>query len=274
MILQGSNYCPLHVGKVISNKKFGIQGDDTGDNISEKNPLYCELTGIYWLWKNMTADYYGLMHYRRIFTIQKDYLLKKILLKGKIMLRGLFSAFRPLNSHGFRIEYFAGTEANYRKHAMAFNDKVEKLLQQGINIIVPSPQYCFLPVSVTFSPESPIWAKQIIERIATIKYPEFAEYYRKSFGRHYVYQRNMFIMDKFTFNEYCTILFTLLQTFEQEIINEKYIIDIKKEKSMSCVIGYLGELITNAYIQYCIARGKKIKTLPLMTFDNSHEYAR
>ena len=67
-ILKGKNIFPLHVGKAISDVDLGIQGDNTGDNISEKNPLYCELTGIYWLWKNTTADYKGLMHYRRIFT--------------------------------------------------------------------------------------------------------------------------------------------------------------------------------------------------------------
>jgi hypothetical protein len=42
-------------------------GDNTGDNISEKNPLYCELTGVYWAWKNLECDVTGLVHYRRYF---------------------------------------------------------------------------------------------------------------------------------------------------------------------------------------------------------------
>ena len=46
---------------------LGYQGDDAGDNISEKNPYYCELTGLYWAWKNLDADYIGLAHYRRHF---------------------------------------------------------------------------------------------------------------------------------------------------------------------------------------------------------------
>ena len=41
--------------------------DDTGDQISQKNPGFCELTGYYWAWKNLKADVYGTCHYRRYF---------------------------------------------------------------------------------------------------------------------------------------------------------------------------------------------------------------
>ena len=45
-------YLPVHVGKK-GKTDLGYQGDDTGDNISDKNTNYCELTGLYWAWKNL-----------------------------------------------------------------------------------------------------------------------------------------------------------------------------------------------------------------------------
>lgn len=69
-----SIYTPIHVGRAISNYKkemAGMIGDDTGENISEKNPSYCELTATYWAWKNLLdVDFIGLCHYRRYFETQ------------------------------------------------------------------------------------------------------------------------------------------------------------------------------------------------------------
>ena len=59
-------YLPLHVGAA-GKESFGFVRDDTGENISAKNPTFCELTGLYWAWKNLDADYIGLAHYRRHF---------------------------------------------------------------------------------------------------------------------------------------------------------------------------------------------------------------
>lgn len=73
-------YIPIHVGKARGNNELGIQGDNTGDNISLKNGSFCELTALYWAWKNdffSDIEYAGLVHYRRYFSG------KEITLKGK-----------------------------------------------------------------------------------------------------------------------------------------------------------------------------------------------
>lgn len=86
-IRQDDIYTPIHVGKALHiDVDLGFQGDNTGDNISEKNVSYCELTAIYWAWKNLKdIDILGLAHYRRYlkFNIEKN---KEFLKKGGIIL--------------------------------------------------------------------------------------------------------------------------------------------------------------------------------------------
>lgn len=60
-------YLPLLVGADINKAVEGYTPDNTGENISSLNPMYCELTGLYWAWKNLNADNIGLVHYRRLF---------------------------------------------------------------------------------------------------------------------------------------------------------------------------------------------------------------
>lgn len=62
-----SLYVPVQAGAQGKISIEGFQCDDEGDNISGKNPYYCELTPLYWAWKNADADYIGLVHYRRHF---------------------------------------------------------------------------------------------------------------------------------------------------------------------------------------------------------------
>lgn len=59
-------YIPLQVGAA-GKAALPYTPDNTGDHISEKNPHFCELTGVYWIWKNTQDDYKGLVHYRRYF---------------------------------------------------------------------------------------------------------------------------------------------------------------------------------------------------------------
>lgn len=99
---QDQSYKAIQVGHALSD--YDIDGvkifDDTGDNISAKNKSYCELTGLYWIWKNDTSldnNTVGIVHYRRYFgykkkmspkEIQKRLLTNDIILSKNVHLPG------------------------------------------------------------------------------------------------------------------------------------------------------------------------------------------
>lgn len=89
-LLKSDVLVPIHLGRALATEtsKDGVMsqedyqwmldnmiGDDTGDNISELNRNFCEMTGIYWAWKNYdklgNPDYIGFMHYRSLFRFQR-----------------------------------------------------------------------------------------------------------------------------------------------------------------------------------------------------------
>lgn len=64
---------PIEVGADLHSKHIeGYIQDNSGDNISAKNKMYCELTAQYWAWKNLDADYYGFFHYRRYLNFSEN----------------------------------------------------------------------------------------------------------------------------------------------------------------------------------------------------------
>ena len=60
-------FLPMHVGAEGKTPLPGMQPDNQGENISSRNFTFCEMSGQYWAWKNLEADYVGQCHYRRFF---------------------------------------------------------------------------------------------------------------------------------------------------------------------------------------------------------------
>lgn len=71
---------PIQVGAALCRERVADVLDCVGENISEKNVNYSELTALYWIWKNVLQSsaqdgefaYYGLIHYRRILDLKED----------------------------------------------------------------------------------------------------------------------------------------------------------------------------------------------------------
>ena len=71
-----SGYLPMMVGANSNANPDNYLADNTLENISDKNPYYCELTGLYWIWKNSASENVGLAHYRRYF-YERDVISEK-----------------------------------------------------------------------------------------------------------------------------------------------------------------------------------------------------
>lgn len=70
---------PIQAGAALTGERVAEVLDNSGYNISHKNGNYCELTVLYWIWKNRitsvnpkVSKYYGLFHYRRWLDIDDE----------------------------------------------------------------------------------------------------------------------------------------------------------------------------------------------------------
>lgn len=178
-------YLPVHVGA--EGKKdeqgnpldLGYTKDNTGENISAKNASYCELTGLYWAWKNLNASYIGLAHYRRHFSYQKksDNAIDNVL---------KFEELSPmLNDYKIFVpkkrKYYIESLYSHYAHTH-YADHLDE-------------------------------TRKVIAKI----YPDYLKHYDKIVSQTHGYMFNMMIMQKALFSDYCEWLFTILFALEKRI---------------------------------------------------------
>ncbi|MEK0226356.1 DUF4422 domain-containing protein [Bifidobacterium mongoliense] len=183
-------YLPMHVGKALHpDVDLGFAGDDTGDNISLKNSWYSELTGLYWLWKNMDAAYLGLVHYRRHFET-----------------RNMTTRFT--SSDRFR--------------RIVSGDEVRALLREH-QIILPKRRH-YVVETIRSHYEHTLDVRQLDEtrKILTDMCPEYVEAFDHVMAARSAHIFNMFIMSKGRLTEYCSWLFPVLFELERRIPPDSY----------------------------------------------------
>ena len=151
--------------------------DNTGDNISDKNANYCELTALYWIWKNR-LDVVGITHYRRFFC-------KNILNK-------------------------------YKKNVLEINE-IEKMLKKYSIIIPEPMIVQQLSVLAQYNnshyKKDLLKCGDIIKRI----YPAYSDSFQYIINSKCYSQFNMMICQKKQFDSYCKWLFDILNQAEKEI---------------------------------------------------------
>lgn len=88
-IFKSNIYTPIQVGASLTNLRFGYLTDNINENISFKNKNYCELTALYWMWKNNNDYIKGICHYRRYLSIKNIDINSKYFINEDIIKKDL-----------------------------------------------------------------------------------------------------------------------------------------------------------------------------------------
>ncbi len=201
-------YIPVCVGMDGKDDNFGYQPDNTGENISSKNPYYCELTGLYWAWKNLKADYIGLAHYRRHFCVQKN--LPK--------------------------------DIDSRVEKALTLEEADKILEKADVILSKKRRYYIETIYSHYKHTMYVEPLDETKKILEEKYPEYLKEFNKLSKATSAHMFNMFIMKKELLDEYCTWLFDILFELEKRIDVSKY------NNFHARFFGRISEILLNVWI--------------------------
>ncbi|MCC4384123.1 DUF4422 domain-containing protein [Limosilactobacillus reuteri] len=199
-------YKPLQVG--FGKDIEGFERDNIKDNISSKNKNYCELTGLYWAWKNSNADIKGLVHYRRLFT----------------------NGANP----------FGTLEHKYNK---LLDNKTLSKIMDNYDMILPKKRNYFVEnlwshYEHSHKIEGLITTKNAIKKL----YPEYLQSFDKVMQRKKAHMFNMLIAKAEIFDNYSNWLFDILFEVEKNIDISNY------SPSEARIFGYISELLLDVWL--------------------------
>lgn len=175
-------YVPLQAGRAV-HPDLGYIGDDTGDSISAKNESFCEMTALYWAWKNLDAEKIGLCHYRR---------------------------------------YFAGKSFGGKWDRILTGEQAAQLLN-GTDILLPKPRNYWIETNYSqyahaHHPEDLDAARDVIR----LHYPDYLPAFDRVMARTWGHRFNMLVMDRRVLDRYCSWLFNILFRLESRLDTTGY----------------------------------------------------
>ncbi|WP_289219784.1 DUF4422 domain-containing protein [Ileibacterium valens] len=177
-----SIYLPVQVG-AFQRESIGYQRDDEGENISHKNPNYCELTGLYWAWKNLPSDYLGLVHYRR---------------------------------------YFGGSQKGKGMEKVLSDQEAAEILNTTDCILPKKQWYLIETIYSHYDHTHYAQDIQKTRKIIAEYYPEYLNAFDRHMEKRSSHMFNMFIMRRDLADQYCKFLFGILGKLESELDMEAY----------------------------------------------------
>lgn len=234
---------PVWVGSNKNVRPVNAQADDSGDNISHSNEFFCELTVLYWVWKNKKMeekDSWGLCHYRRFFTDKE----------------------RPFSFSKFPLNRDA-SEKNILHYVHAsLDDSIRKKLQHA-DVILTYPVNVSLKRKVVISVYDQYLQKhskeewEILQTVINEKYPDYTSSFLSLSHQTKMCIGNMMIARSSVWNSYLPWLFDILFEVHKRI---SYSNDTYQRRAT----GFMAERLMNLYVQH---NQLKISYMQLVIFD-------
>lgn len=251
---QSEVFLPVHVGAAGSQSPLkGMQPDDEGNNISERNFTYCELTAQYWAWKNLEADYYGLCHYRRYFYFgDKKYrandhkqieleelspfTIKEFQLDDADLIRSIVCQHDAVTPPYWNVKGAptpCGPKKTIQEHMMGYG----LIDQQGFDLLY-----------------------QVVSEVQ----PAYSDDLRSYLNGNKYLGYNCYILKKDLFFALCDFEFSILFEFDKRFDYSNRTVTQKR------VCGYLGEILYSVFINHIKKQNKySIAQYPMVFFEDT-----
>lgn len=185
---QDSMYLPVQSGSALY-PNLGYQRDDEGENISNKNTAYNIMCVKYWAWKNLEADYIGITHYRRHFTISES--------KEK------------------KIENVI-TEV-----------QLKKILKKVDIILSPKRYYPFFTIESHYTHTKGGYIGihkrdlEVLREVIFELHPDYSFHLETVLKRNFYHSGSLFIMKRLLYNKYCEFIFSIGDELEKRLKQER-----------------------------------------------------
>ena len=219
-------FTPIQVGKSITGLNLDMISDDTGDNISSKNENYCELTAMYWAYKNVKSDYIGFCHYRRFFDLRPHELSST-----NRFINVIFNDYKQINENLF-------TQMGYNNQ-----ENINKLIED-YDVILPKKQPIEQPLGGSVKQQyisghnEKDWDELI--KVLYEKHPEYQDKINNYFNSGDWYCYLMFVMKYDIFIDCMDWIFDILFEVEKRI-------EISCDDYQKRALAFMGERLLSLY---------------------------
>lgn len=201
-------YVPVQVGAALNAKINSFVADDDGLNISKENPYFSELTALYFIWKNSSADYKGIVHYRRYLSDA--------------------SFFARQKKRDF--------------HELIHSDRLAELLEKT-DVVLPQRRRYYIESNRNhYAHAHSVKDLDQVRQIIASDFPEYTAAFDLQMRSESAHMFNMFIMRNNYFDGYCEWLFAVLFKLQEQIEYRH------RSSQEARVFGYVSELLLDVWI--------------------------